>query len=94
MTDRSTGRAIRRLSPAMRLATYTAWGLALVATVAPDNWSTVAGVLALVLIIAAPILRVLLLVVSWWTENDLKFVLIALLLLSVIGTGAVIALIT
>ena len=94
MTDRSSGRAIRRLSPAMRWATYTAWGLALVATVAPTDWSTLAGVLALVLIIAAPILRVLLLVVSWWTEKDFRFVMVALLLLAVIASGAIIALIT
>ena len=94
MTDRSSSRAIGRLSPAMRWATFTAWGLALVATVAPSDWSTIAGALALGLIITAPILRVLLLVVAWWTEQDFKFVALALALLSVIATGAVIALVT
>lgn len=94
MTDRSSSRAISRLSPAMRWATFIAWGLALVATVAPGAWSTVAGVLALGLIITAPILRVLLLVVAWWTEQDFKFVLLALFLLAVIATGAAIAFIT
>ncbi len=94
MTDRSSGRAISRLSPAMRWATFTAWGLALVATVAPSGWGTAAGVLALGLIITAPILRVLLLIVAWWTEQDFKFVLLAFVLLSVIATGAGIAIIT
>ena len=55
---------------------------------------TIAGVLALTLIIAAPILRVLLLAVVWWTEQDRTFVLLAIVLLSVIATGAVIAYIT
>ncbi len=94
MTDRSSSRAIGRLSPTMRRATFTAWGLALVATIAPDEWGTIAGVLALALIIAAPILRVLLLAVVWWTEQDRTFVLLAIVLLSVIATGAVIAYIT
>ena len=94
MTDRSSSRAISRLSPAMRWATFTAWGLALVATIAPSGWSTVAGVLALGLIITAPILRVVLLLVAWSTERDLRFVALAVLLLLVIATGAIIALIT
>ena len=94
MTDRSSSRAIGRLSPAMRYATFVAWGLALVATIAPDDWGTVTGILALGLIIAAPILRVLLLVVAWWTEQDRTFVLVAIVLLSVIATGAVAAYIT
>ena len=91
MTDRSSGRAISRLSPAMRWATFIAWGLALVATIAPGGLSTFAGVATLTLIIAAPILRVSLLIVAWWTEQDRTFVAIAIVLLSVIATGAAIA---
>lgn len=94
MTDRVVARTVGRLSAPMRLATYTAWGLALVATIVPGVLGTVAGVVALILIIAAPLVRVAVLVVVWWTERDLQFVYTAVFLLSIIGVGAIIALVS
>ncbi len=94
MTDRLVARTVGSLSMPMRWATYTAWGLALVATIMPGAIGTVAGVAALTLIIVAPLARLAVLVVVWWTERDLRFVYTAGFLLSIIGVGAIIALVS
>lgn len=94
MTDRLVARTVNRLSKPMRWATFTAWGLAFVATIVGGTPGTVAAVVALGLIIAAPLIRVITLLVVWWMERDLRFVFTALFLLSIIGVGAVIALVS
>lgn len=94
MTDRIVARTVGSLSLPMRWATFIAWGLAFVATVIPGALGTVAGIVALTLIVAAPLARVAVLVVVWWTERDLRFVFTALFLLSIIGVGAIIALVS
>lgn len=94
MTDRLVARTVDHLSGPLRWATFTAWGLALVATVVPGTLGTVAAVAALGLIIAAPLVRVATLLVVWWIERDLRFVAMAVFLLAIIGLGAVIALVS
>lgn len=94
MTDRLVARTVGTLSVPMRWATFIAWGLAFVATIAPGAFGTVAGVAALTLIIAAPLVRVGVLVIVWWMERDLRFVATAGFLLAIIGVGAVIALVS
>lgn len=94
MTDRIVARTVGSLSLPMRWATYIAGGLAFVATVIPGVVGTAAGVVAVTLIIAAPLVRVAVLVVVWWTERDLRFVYTAAFLLAIIGVGAVIALVS
>lgn len=92
MTDRDTARTVGHLGGPMKVLTFAAWGLALVATLIPGTFGTVAAVIALGSIIVAPLIRVIVLVVVWWIERDLRFVFTALFLLSIIGLGAVIAL--
>ena len=94
MTDRLVARTVNRLSRPLRWATFTAWGLALVATITDGTLGTGAAVIALGLIIAAPLVRVITLLVVWWIERDLRFVFTALLLLSIISLGAIVALIS
>ena len=94
MTDRLVARTVGSLSMPMRWATFIAWGLAFVATITPGPIGTVAGVAALTLIIVAPLARLAVLVVVWWTERDLRFVFTAAFLLSIIGVGAIIALVS
>lgn len=94
MTDRIVARTVGSLSAPMRWATFTAWGLAFIATIVSGTIGTVAGVIALGLIVAAPLIRVITLLVVWWVERDLRFVFTALFLLSTIGVGAIIALVS
>ena len=49
---------------------------------------------AVVVVIAAPLLRVLWLILAWWRSGDWRFVGAGLALLAVVATGFTVALLT
>lgn len=83
----------RRQGPALRIATIASFVLALVAVVTSGDVSLVAGIAAVGLVTAAPLLRVVWLIVRWVQERDWRFVGIAAGLLSVVALGAVLTII-
>jgi hypothetical protein len=49
---------------------------------------------AVVVVVAAPLLRVVWLIVAWWRAGDRRFVIIGLCLLGVVATGSLVAVFT
>ncbi|MFQ5522547.1 MAG: hypothetical protein ACE5F5_03095 [Acidimicrobiia bacterium] len=79
----------RYQAPALRGVVVVAWLLAL-ASVIVQEWEP-AGLMAVGLIIATPLLRVVWLILRWSQEKDHRLVFAGLALLAVVGTGAVLA---
>lgn len=75
----------------LQTATAVAFVLAVSAMAVPDPGGHGLGVAVVVLLVAAPLLRVAGLVVRWWSEGDSRFVLVGLGLLAIVGLGAIIA---
>lgn len=84
----------RRQAPALRFITIAAWVLASIGAVSTGRWAQAAGVAAIGLVTAAPLLRVGWLIYRWVQERDLRFVWTAVGLLVIIAVGAVAALVT
>lgn len=78
----------RRQGPALRIATGVSLVLALVSVVTSGTVAVAAGVAAVVVVMAAPLLRVAWLVVRLVQERDWRFVAVAIGLLAVVATGA------
>ncbi len=81
----------RRQGPALRVVSIVSFVLAALSVVSPGRLAVLAGVAAVGLVTAAPLLRVVWLVVRWAQERDWRFVVTALGLLAVVGAGATIA---
>lgn len=90
--EKPSGITGRRQAIGLRLVTAFASLLAALAILGPEPIALVAGAAAVAVVAAAPLLRVLWLVIRWWQERDYRFVLIGLALLGVIATGSLIAL--
>lgn len=80
-----------RMAAGLQGATVVAFVLAVLAMAVPDPGGHGLGVTVVVLLVAAPLLRVTGLVVRWWSEGDRRFALVGLGLLAIVGLGAIIA---
>ena len=87
-TSRVTG---RRQASGLRLITAFAAGAAALGVLVPGSVGMVAGIAAVAAITVAPLLRVLWLTFRWWQEGDIRFTVIGLALLGVIGIGSTLA---
>ncbi|MGD2059344.1 MAG: hypothetical protein PVF87_00625 [Acidimicrobiia bacterium] len=83
----------RRQRPFLRRLTIVAWALAGLGAISGSQPFATAAVLALALVMAAPLLRVAWLVFRWIQERDWRFVWTSIGLLGVIAAAGVIALV-
>ena len=82
---------VRGLKPLMLVATVAAFGLAVVGSFSEGRLGNTAAGLAVAVIVAVPLVRVLVVGTHWWRSGDRRFAMIAAVLLAVVGVGAVIA---
>lgn len=83
---------IRGLKPLMLVATIAAFALAIVGSFSRGTLGTTAAGLAVATIVAVPLLRVVVVGTHWWRIGDRRFALVAIGLLGLVGSGAIIAL--
>jgi hypothetical protein len=83
----------RRQGPALRGLTILAWILAGLGALSGSQPFAAVGVVAVVLVTAAPLLRVGWLIFRWMQERDWRFVWTAVTLLGVIAVASVVALV-
>lgn len=83
---------IRALAPLMLGATVAAFVLAIVGALLGDGVGNVAAGGAVGVIVAVPLIRVVILGIHWLRIGDKKFALIAAALLTIVGFGAILAL--
>jgi len=82
---------VRGVGPLLQVAIAVAFVAAVVGTVTQGTTSRVAGGIAVVTIVAAPLLRVMLLTGTWWHRRDRRYALVGVGLLAIVGSGAVLA---
>ncbi len=75
----------------LRGAVPAALLFAVIGATIPGMWGRRSAIAAVTVIVAAPLLRVVLLCVRWARIRDLRFALVGLLLLAVVATGALLA---
>lgn len=80
-----------RQAAALRLATRSAYALAIVGVLGLGTVSTAAATAALSIIVAAPLIRVAWLIVRWLQEGDRRFAALGGLLLVLVVLGAIIS---
>lgn len=83
----------RRQGPALRVITIVAWVLAGFGAITNHGPLRLAGILAICLVTATPLLRVGWLVFRWIQERDWGFVWTALSLLAVIAVAGIVAMV-
>ncbi len=83
---------IRGLKPVMLVATPAAFALAMVGAFVDGRAGTTAAGLAVAVIVAVPLLRVVIVGVHWLGIGDRRFAVLAAALLAIVGAGAIIAL--
>ncbi|HEX6300419.1 MAG TPA: hypothetical protein VF148_08145 [Acidimicrobiia bacterium] len=83
----------RRQGPALRMITIVAWVLAGIGAITDHGLLRLAGILAVYLVTATPLLRVGWLVFRWIQERDWRFVWTALALMAVIAIAGVVSLV-
>ncbi len=88
--DPKSGRQARLLV-VLRVGILLVLGAALVGALAPDPWDTRAARATAFMLVIFPVGRVAWLGVRWLRKGDIRYATVALLLLLVIGTGAVAA---
>jgi len=101
---RRTGRAIDlrrpervrygRMIGVLGVLTKVAFVAALGGLFLPDPVGPAASALAVVIVIATPLLRVLWLALRWYFRGDRRYAAVAASLLLIVGTGSVLALVT
>jgi len=84
------GRMIGVLGVLTRVAFVAALGGLLL----PDPVGPAASALAVAIVIATPLLRVLWLALRWYLRGDRRYAAVAASLLLIVGTGSVLALVT
>lgn len=94
MTANPTSRVRgRRQRPALKVVTIVAWSMAWIGSMSQARPFATAGIIAIGLVIAAPLLRVGWLIFRWIQERDWRFVWTATALLTVIAVAGLAALI-
>ena len=83
---------IRGLKPLMLSATLAAFALAIVGAFIDGRAGRTAAGLAVAVIVAVPLLRVVVVGTHWWRVGDRRFAAIAAGLLALVGLGAILAL--
>ncbi len=83
---------VRGIGPLSQVAIAIAFVAAVVGTATRGTLSRTAGGIAVITIVAAPLLRVVLLTGTWWHRRDRRYALVGVGLLAVVGAGAVLAL--
>ncbi len=83
---------IRVLPPLMLVATIAALVLATVGAVVDGGAGTVTAGFAVGVIVAVPLIRVIIVGIHWLRIGDRRFAIVAIALLSVVGLGALFAL--
>lgn len=81
----------RVLATYLRVCLGVALVLALLATFAPDEWTDELGAAMVVVLVLAPVGRVLWLLVRWLRRGDRRFALAAVALLAVMSTALLVA---
>lgn len=81
----------RRQRPALRIISLTSWLLAGIGALGTAQPFSGAGLLAIILVTAAPLLRVGWLIFRWGQERDWRFVWTAIALLVVIAGAGLVA---
>ncbi len=97
MSERGTRLAREPLDQLVRGLQWAAVAAAVLGAVGlllPGQAGVDVAVAAIVVVIAAPLLRVVWLEVAWARAGDWRFVVVGLLLLAVITTGGVLALVS
>jgi hypothetical protein len=92
-TDRRAEKPVPGLAPTLRIATIATVVLALLG-ILPGAFHTAGATAAVVLVVGAPIIRVLWLSIRWCIVGDLRFSLTGGGLLAVVLGGATLAAIT
>ena len=82
---------IRGLRLVLLLATGTAFVLAILGSFANGRLGTTLAGLSVAVVVAVPLLRVLAVGAHWWRIGDRRFAAVAIALLAVVGSGAIIA---
>lgn len=83
--------SMQRLASLMQVALMAAFALALGGAFLPGAVGRASGVACVIVLISAPILRVLWLTVSWARDGDRRFAVFGALLLSVLAVGSALA---
>ncbi len=82
----------RRQRPALRVISIGAWVLAGIGALSHGGWFFAAGVSAITLVVATPLLRVGWLILRWCQERDWRFAWMGMALLAVIAMAGLVAL--
>jgi len=80
-----------RLIAFLRIAGAAAFVLAVVGVCVPGNAGRSAALLAIGVLVLAPVVRTGWLAVRWWRRGDRGFALVAASVLAVVATGALVA---
>ena len=83
--------SMQRLATLMQVALVAAFVLALGGALVPGTVGRVSGVACVVVLISAPILRVLWLTVAWARDGDRRFSAFGAVLLAVLVVGSALA---
>jgi hypothetical protein len=83
-----------RMIGMLRFLTKLAFAAALAGLLLPGPAGTVSSGVAVVIVIAAPLLRVAWLAIRWYLRGDRRYAAVAAALLIVVGSGSVVALVT
>jgi hypothetical protein len=79
------------IAAGLRVAVVLALVAAAIGAVSTGEVSRIAGAVAIVVIVSAPLLRVLALSAWWWRIGDRRYALMGAALLAIIAIGAAIA---
>ena len=82
----------RPLSRALRASLLLTAALAVAAVVLPEPASVVLGAAVVVVLVAAPLARVLWFVTRWFRRGDVRYALVGCGVLGIIATGVLLAL--
>ncbi|HVW33106.1 MAG TPA: hypothetical protein VHL53_11245 [Acidimicrobiia bacterium] len=83
-----------RMIGALRLLLRVAFVTALAGLLLPDPAGDVAAAVAVVIVVAAPLVRVGWLAIRWYRRGDRRFAAVAVALLLVVAIGSVLAIVT
>ena len=83
-----------RISWTLQFFTWVALGAAVAGLLLPDPVGKAASAVAVGVVAGAPLVRVAWLAVRWYARGDRRYAAVAAGLLLIVGTGAVLALVT